>query len=81
MATAVDLEERRRQLVDLQGENVRTQADAEAAAIRIRLEPYRELDPRLVLALAFHDFADNAEKIGQLTITSDILQDLLAARR
>lgn len=77
LATAVDLEERRRNLVDLQGENARQQAMFEAEALRTQLAPYQELDARLVLALAFRDFASNAQKIGNLTITSEILERLL----
>lgn len=77
LATSVDLEERRRQLVDLQGENTRKQAELEAEAMRAQLAPFRELDERLVLALSFRDFAANAQKIGNLTITSEILEQLL----
>lgn len=77
LSTAVALEERRRALVDLQGENARKQAEVEAEALRIRLAPYQDLAPNKVVALAFRDFADNAQKIGNLTITSEILEQLL----
>jgi SPFH domain / Band 7 family len=77
LSTTVDLEQRRRELVDLQGENARKQAEFEAEATRIQLTPYQALDTRLTLALAFRDFAANADKIGNLTITSEILEQLL----
>ena len=77
LSTAVALEQRRRELVDLQGENARKQAEFEAEALRIRLAPYQDLESRKVVALAFRDFADNAQKIGNLTITSEILEQLL----
>lgn len=77
LTTAVDLEQRRRELVDLQGENARQLAAFEAEATRIQLAPYETLDQRLVLALAFRDFAHNSQKIGNLTITSEILEQLL----
>lgn len=77
LATSVDLEKRRQELVDLQGENARKQAEFAAEATRIELSPYLNLDTRLLLALAFRDFAGNAEKIGNLTITSEILEQLL----
>jgi hypothetical protein len=77
LATAVDLEQRRRELVDLQGENARKQAEFEAEATRIQLTPYQALDQRVVLALAFRDFAANAQKIGNLHISADILEQLL----
>lgn len=77
LSTEVDLEQRRRELVGLQGENARAQATFEADALRIQLDPYRDLDQRMLLALAFRDFAGNAQKIGNLTISSEILEQLL----
>jgi regulator of protease activity HflC (stomatin/prohibitin superfamily) len=77
LSTAVDLEERRRELVELQSENARRQAEVEAETTRVMLEPYQGIDKQLMLALAFRDFANNASKIGNLTITSEILERLL----
>ncbi len=81
LSTAVDLEQRRQELVGLQGENSRRTAEFEAEATGIRLAPYQTLEPRLLLALAMRGFADNAGKIGNLTITSEILSSLLEDRR
>src|SRR5579859_6196931 len=80
LATSILLEQRRRELVSLQGENARKVAEFEAEAIRIRLAPYQDLAPSQLLALAFRDFASNAQKIGNLTITSEILEQVLNAR-
>jgi hypothetical protein len=80
LSTQVDLEQRRQQLVALQGENTRQKAEFAAEAMRIELGPYQNLDTRLLLALAFRDFAENAQKIGNLTITSEILEQLLNTR-
>jgi hypothetical protein len=80
LSTAVDLEQRRQELIALQGANTQAQAAFEAEALRIQLTPYQALDPRLVLGLAFRDFAANAPKIGNLTITSEILEQLLNGR-
>jgi hypothetical protein len=77
LSTEVDLEQRRQDLVDLQGANAHKQAEFAAEATRISLTPYTELDTRLLMALAFRDFAENANKIGNLTITSEILEQLL----
>jgi len=77
LSTQVDLEQRRQQLVDLEGENARKQAEFAAEALRIQLGPYQTLDAHLLLALAFRDFAANSHKIGNLTITSEILERLL----
>lgn len=81
LATSILLEQRRQELVDLQGENSRKVATFEAEAIRIRLAPYQDLAPSQLLALAFRDFADNAQKIGNLTITSEILEQILKSSR
>jgi len=77
LSTEVDLEQRRQSLVDLQGANARKKAEFEAEALRIQLTPYQTFDTHLLMALAFRDFAANAEKIGNLTITSEILEQLL----
>ncbi|GCE08063.1 SPFH domain-containing protein [Dictyobacter aurantiacus] len=77
LSTSIALEQSRRELVGLKGENARQEAEFEAEATRIRLTPYRELASPQLLALAFRQFADNAHKIGNLTITSEILEQLL----
>lgn len=81
LSTAVDLEQRRQELVDLQGANASKQAEFEAEANRIQLLPYQALDTRLMLALAFRDFANNAQKIGNLTISSELLEQLVNAKQ
>jgi hypothetical protein len=80
LSTSVDLEQRRRELVDLQGENARKQAEFESEATHIQLVPYQAVEARLLLGLAFRDFAANAAKIGNLTITSEIMEQLLNSR-
>lgn len=80
LSTEVVLEQRRQELVDLQGANARKQAEFAAEATRLQLTPYQDLDTRLLMALAFRDFAENAGKIGNLTITSEILEQLLNAK-
>jgi hypothetical protein len=80
LATAVALEEKRKSLVTLQGENNKQQADFEAQALTRKLEPYKTLSPQTLLALSLKEMAQNAGKIGNLTITSEILESLLKAR-
>lgn len=77
LSTEVDLEQRRQELVDLQGANARKKAEFEAEATLIQLTPYQQLDSRILMSLAFRNFAENAQKIGNLTITSEILEQLL----
>ncbi|MBM3955084.1 MAG: SPFH domain-containing protein [Planctomycetes bacterium] len=85
------LEEQRREMIALQGANALEEArnaasaravaaDAEADFQRKRLDVFRDVDPRSLLALAMRELADNAGNIGNLTITSDILASLLDGR-
>ncbi len=80
LATSILLEQRRQELVNLKGENERQEAEFEAEATRIRLIPHQQLEARLVVALALRDLANNAHKIGNLTITTEILEQLLQSK-
>jgi hypothetical protein len=82
------LEEKRRRLIDLQGENALHEATGRgkaaeeearyrAKAKQMELEVYAGLDPRKVLALALNELGQNAERIGNLTVTSEMLAGLL----
>lgn len=77
LSTNIELEQRRQELVALQGENARQQAEFEAEATRLQLAPFESVSPQRLLALAMRDFASNSSKIGNLTITSEILEQLL----
>ncbi len=46
----------------------------------MELAAYRTLDPRTILALGIKELGQNAEQIGNLTITSEILAALLTAK-
>lgn len=86
----IALEEQKRQLVELQATNARQEADSQAYAIEATLRPLVSLDPatleilaagsmdpRLLVAKAFKDMADNVGKVGQLNITPDLLKSLI----
>jgi regulator of protease activity HflC (stomatin/prohibitin superfamily) len=77
LSTNIELEQRRQELVVLEGENNRQKAEFAAEATRLQLSPYTEISPQRLLALAMRDFAFNSNKIGNLTITSEILEQLL----
>jgi uncharacterized protein YqfA (UPF0365 family) len=75
--TQITLEEKKKVFIDLEGENRIKDAEFKAKAIELELEPYKSLDASKVLALALKDLGLNASKIGNLTITSEILSKLL----
>jgi hypothetical protein len=92
MEADIAVEQQRSQLVDRRVENERKEAESRGHALRATLEPLKELDwrtlmaascgginPKLLVAMAFRDLADNAGKIGQLNISPDLLNALLTA--
>ncbi len=94
MAADVAIEEQRVVLIERRAVNEREDADAKAYALNATLEPIRSIDwrtlmalgsggrdPRTMLALAFRELAENAGKIGQLNVTSELLGSLLAPDR
>ena len=71
--TEVELENRRKDLVDTQARNNLRLAQAEAKAEELRLNPYGEMPPQALLALALKEWAGNAGNIENLSITPDLL--------
>ena len=88
IAADIAIEERRSTLVERKSENERRDADARAYALKATLEPVRDVDwrtlmavggaadPKLMIALAFRELAENAAKIGEINITPDLLKSL-----
>jgi regulator of protease activity HflC (stomatin/prohibitin superfamily) len=89
MATEISLEEQRATLVKQKVENDKQDADARAYAIAATLEPIKSVDwktliaahgadPRMMIAMAFRELAENASKIGELNMSPDLLKTLLS---
>jgi hypothetical protein len=77
LATEVALEEQKKGLIALQAENAEKEALFRARATSIELAPFKETDPRTLMALAFKNLGENAAKIGNLTLTPDLLAMLV----
>lgn len=90
MVANVELETKRKELVDLATENEKKQGEAKAYTIEKMMLALSKLDASLVeaiansgmepdriIAQAFKGLAVNADKIGQLNITPDLLGSLL----
>ena len=73
LATEVLLEEQKKALIALQAENFENEARFHAKATEIELAPFKDTDPRTLMALAFRNIGANAQKIGNLTLTPDLL--------
>jgi hypothetical protein len=76
--TEVDLENRRRDLVDTQARNNLALAEAEAKAQELKLEPFAAMAPQGLVALALKEWAANAGTINSLSITPDMLSRVLS---
>jgi hypothetical protein len=90
MSTRIALEEKNQKLVSLASENAKLEADARAYGISAVMGALAKTDPKTLQALAsvgmnpgqlvavaFKELADNAEKIGQLNISPELLRELL----
>lgn len=90
MAGEIAVEEQRAQLVERRVENERKDADSRAYALTEILKPVRDVDwktlmmlggkgadPRSMIALAFQEMAENAQKIGELNVSPDLLRSLI----
>jgi hypothetical protein len=91
MAADIAVEQQRSELLVKKTENERVEADSRAYALQATLGPVRDVDwrtllavsaggtdPKLMIALAFREMAENAGKIGSLTVTPDLLSQLIA---
>ena len=91
MAASVALEEKRKEFVARNAQNTRTLAEAEAHRLGAVMQALESADPRIVQALAaagmqpnqliaqaFGGIAEKAERIGQLNVSPELLQSLLA---
>jgi hypothetical protein len=94
MATKIALEERNKELVALSTANAREEADAKAYTISEIMKALSETDPKTLqaltsvgmepgqlVALAFKELAERADKIGQLNVSPELLRELLARKR
>lgn len=89
IANDISLEEERRKLVDLQTENEKKKSDAKAYDSKVMLETFAGMDTEVLKALAvsgmdsksliakaFVEIGDKADKIGVLNVSPDLLETL-----
>jgi len=92
MAADIAIEQQRAALMEKRIENDRKEADSRAYALEATLKPMRDMDwrtmmtlspqsgdPKMMIALAFQEMASNAQKIGELNISPDLLRSLVAS--
>jgi hypothetical protein len=92
MAAEIAVEEQRAQLIERRVENEHKDADSRAYALTETLKPLRDLDwktlmmlggkgsdPKTMIAVAFKEMAGNAQKIGELNVSPDLLRSLIGS--
>jgi hypothetical protein len=93
MQADIAVENQRKQLIEQQAANDRKEAETKGYVIETTLKPYKEMDwkiltalnnnpdPRFNIALAFRQLAENADKIGNLNISPELLDSILKDRK
>lgn len=90
MSSDIALEEKKQELIKIQVENEKKEADVKEYVLNANLKPYADLnwktlmaisqnnnDPGNNIALAFRELAENADKIGNLNISPDLLDSIV----
>jgi len=93
MTSNISLEDSKQKLIELRVENEKKEADVKEYVLHANLRPYKELDwktlmavnsngidPRNHIALAFRELAENADKIGNLNISPDLLESIMSIK-
>ncbi|MFT5779541.1 MAG: hypothetical protein ACI837_002500 [Crocinitomicaceae bacterium] len=85
----ISVENQRESLIEQKTQNDKKEAEAQGYVLQTTLGPYKDMDWKILTALnnnsdakfnislAFRELASNAEKIGTLNITPDLLESLL----
>ena len=77
MNTEVELENRKKALVDTQARNELKLAESRAKAEELKLSPYGDMPPQALVGLALKEWASNSGSIDNLTITPDLLSKVV----
>jgi hypothetical protein len=85
----ISVENQRKLLIEEKTENDKIEAETQGYVIEATLKPYKDIDwkiltalnnnpdPKFNISLAFRQLAENADKIGNLNISPDLLNSLL----
>jgi hypothetical protein len=87
------VENQRKQLIEQKTANDKKEAETQGYVIETTLKPYKDIDwktltalnnnpdPKFNISLAFRELAENADKIGNLNISPELLDSLLSEKR
>jgi len=77
MKTLIDIEKKKEELVALEGKNTLAKAEYKAQAIEKEMKAFGSVDPALLTANALYQMGINADKIENISITPELIGDLL----
>tara|TARA_R110002020_G_scaffold472238_1_gene700024 strand:+ start:3934 stop:4956 length:1023 start_codon:yes stop_codon:yes gene_type:complete len=92
LAADIAVENQRKQLIEQKTANDKKVAETQGYVIETTLRPYKDIDwkiltalnnnpdPKFNISLAFRELAENADKIGNLNITPELLDSLLKTK-
>ncbi len=93
LSADISVENQRKQLIERKTENDKKEAETQGYVIETTLKPYKDIDwktltalnnnadPRFNISLAFRQLAENADKIGNLNISPDLLDSILGDKQ
>jgi hypothetical protein len=93
LAADISVENQRKELIEQKTTNDKKEAETQGYIIETTLKPYKEIDwkiltalsnnsdPKFNISLAFRQLAENAEKIGNLNISPELLDSILNDKR
>lgn len=93
LAADISVENQRKELIEQKTTNDKKEAETQGYVIETTLKPYREMDwkiltalnnnpdPKFNISLAFRQLAENANKIGNLNISPELLDSILNNKR
>jgi hypothetical protein len=89
----IAIENQRKVLIEQKTSNDKKEAETQGYVIETTLKPYKDIDwkiltalnnnpdPKFNISLAFRELAENADKIGNLNISPDLLDSILHEKR
>ncbi|MCU0848093.1 MAG: SPFH domain-containing protein [Spirochaetes bacterium] len=76
----IEMSKRRKELVEIDGSNKLRESEFRSKSYELEWAPYRDLDPKIIIALGLKALGEGHGKIGNLNITPDLLSILLDER-
>ncbi len=89
----ISVENQRKKLIEQRTANDRKEAETQGYVIETTLKPYKDIDwktltalnnnpdPKFNISLAFRELAENADKIGNLNISPELLDSIINDKR